>query len=154
MAEAAAQNLFAGLPVTGFKVTLFDGAFHVEDSSPDDFKRAAFNALRVGIPQAVPVLLEPIMKMEIVVPDESMGSVVADLNRKRGAVEGVEARGEVKILTAQVPLAETFGYANELRNISRGKGFFSMFFSHYAPVPAGRLPSDISVRMEKEIRQK
>jgi elongation factor G len=149
--EAVEEDLFAGLPVTGFRVVLFDGQYHPVDSSADDFKKAAIAALKSGIPQAGPVLLEPVMKLEIVVPEENLGAVIADVTRRKGVLQNTKAGMGARIVTAEVPLSETFGYANTLRGVTSGKGFFSMFFSHYARVFAERVPEEIARRMAREI---
>ncbi len=133
--EAAESGVLAGYPVTDLKVTLNDGSFHEVDSSEMAFKMAATFAFKEGIQKGSPVLLEPIMKVEVVVPEEYMGDVIGQLNARRGVILGTEMRpGKAQSIRVQVPLAEMFGYATELRSSSQGRGVFSMEFDHYAPV--------------------
>ena len=119
-----------------FKVILTDGGFHAVDSSSIAFEIAARAAFREGIPQAAPVLLEPVMKVEVVVPEEFMGDVIGDLNSRRGQITGLDDRGNAKVVNGTVPLASMFGYIGVLRSMTQGRGNPSMTFSHYAPVPA------------------
>jgi elongation factor G len=134
--ESAKENgLLAGFPVIDFKATLYDGAFHDVDSSVLAFEiasRAAFRELRE---RGAPKLLEPIMKVEVVTPDEYMGDVIGDLNSRRGQIQGTETRGNAQVVTAFVPLANMFGYINTLRSFSQGRANFSMTYDHYDPVP-------------------
>ncbi len=133
--EAAESGVLAGYPVTDLKVTLKDGSFHEVDSSEMAFKMAATFAFKEGIQKGSPVLLEPIMKVEVVIPEEYMGDVIGQLNARRGVILGTEMRpGKTQSIRVQVPLAEMFGYATELRSNSQGRGVFSMEFDHYAPV--------------------
>jgi elongation factor G len=133
--EAAESGVLAGYPVTDLKVTLNDGSYHEVDSSEMAFKMAATFAFKEGIQRGSPVLLEPIMKVEVVVPEEYMGDVIGQLNARRGVILGTEMRpGKAQSIRVQVPLAEMFGYATELRSNSQGRGVFSMEFDHYAPV--------------------
>jgi elongation factor G len=133
--EAAESGVMAGYPVVDLKVTLFDGSFHEVDSSEMAFKMAASMAFKEGVQKGAPVLLEPIMKVEVVVPEEYLGDVIGQLNSRRGSIQGIEVRpGNAQAVRAMVPLGEMFGYATELRSATQGRGVFSMEFDHYAPV--------------------
>ncbi len=133
--EAAESGVMAGYPVVDVKVTLFDGSFHEVDSSEMAFKMAASMAFKEGVQKGAPVLLEPIMKVEVVVPEEYLGDVIGQLNSRRGSIQGIEVRpGNAQAVRAMVPLGEMFGYATELRSATQGRGVFSMEFDHYAPV--------------------
>jgi elongation factor G len=133
--EAADSGVLAGYPVVDTKITLFDGSFHEVDSSEMAFKMAASMAFKEGVQRGSPVLLEPIMKVEVVVPDEYLGDVIGQLNSRRGSIQGMEVRpGNAQAVRANVPLGEMFGYATELRSVTQGRGVFSMEFDHYAPV--------------------
>ncbi len=133
--EAAESGVMAGYPVTDVKITFYDGSFHEVDSSEMAFKMAAIFAFREGIEKAKPVLLEPIMKVEVVLPDEYLGDVLAQLNARRAEIGGMEPKpGNARAVEANLPLGEMFGYATELRSATQGRGVFSMEFSHYAPV--------------------
>lgn len=133
--EAAESGVLAGYPVTDIKVKLIDGSYHEVDSSEMAFKVAATFAFKEGVQKGSPVLLEPIMKVEVVVPEEYLGDVLGNLNARRGIILGTEMRpGKAQSVRVQVPLAEMFGYATELRSASQGRGVFSMEFDHYAPV--------------------
>lgn len=126
----------AGYPVEGVRVSLFDGSYHPVDSSEMAFKIAAGLAFRKGFLDANPVLLEPIMNVEITVPEAFMGDVMGDLNKKRGRILGMEPRGGLQVIKAQVPMAEMFEYAIDLRSMTQGRGSFTSEFSHYEEVPA------------------
>jgi elongation factor G len=133
--EAAESGVLAGYPVVDLKVTLFDGSYHEVDSNEMAFKMAASMAFKEGVQRGGPVLLEPIMKVEVVVPEEYLGDVIGQLNSRRGMVQGMEIRpGNAQAVNAMVPLGEMFGYATELRSATQGRGVFSMEFDHYAPV--------------------
>ncbi|HSL47251.1 MAG TPA: elongation factor G [Anaerolineales bacterium] len=133
--EAADSGVLAGYPVVDMKVTLFDGSFHEVDSSEMAFKMAGSMAFKEGVHKGSPVLLEPIMKVEVVVPDDYLGDVIGQLNSRRGSIQGMEVRpGNAQAVRAHVPLGEMFGYATELRSATQGRGVFSMEFDHYAPV--------------------
>ena len=125
----------SGHPVVDVKVTLFDGSYHEVDSSEMAFKIAGSMAFKEAAAKADPVLLEPIMKVSIIVPEEYMGDVMGDLNGRRGQITGMETRGGASIIDAFVPLSEMFGYATNLRGRSQGRGQFSMQPSHYTEVP-------------------
>lgn len=127
----------AGYPAIDFKATLHDGAYHDVDSSALAFEIAAKAAFREGMLQAAPKLLEPVMKVEVITPDEFMGDVIGHLNSIRGQVQGMEPRGNAQVVKALVPLATMFGYVNSLRSMTQGRAQYSMHFSHYADVPQG-----------------
>jgi len=134
--EAADAGVVAGYPVTDVKVTLLDGSYHEVDSSEMAFKMAGSMAFREGAKQARPVLLEPIMKVEVTVPEEYLGEVLGQLSARRADIQGIEARpGNVRAVRAMVPLSEMFGYATALRSATQGRGVFTMEFDHYEPVP-------------------
>ena len=130
------SGVLAGFPVIDFKATLRDGAYHDVDSSVMAFEIAARAAFREGMAKAGPKLLEPIMKVEVVTPEEYMGDVIGDLSSRRGSVQGMDARGNARVVNAQVPLAQMFGYVNTLRSMSQGRASYSMVFGHYAEVPS------------------
>ena len=133
--EAADSGVLAGYPVVDMKITLFDGSFHEVDSSEMAFKIAASMAFKEGVQRGSPVLLEPVMKVEVVVPEDYLGEVIGQLNARRGTIQGMEVRpGNAQAVRAMVPLGEMFGYATELRSATQGRGVFSMEFDHYAPV--------------------
>ena len=128
-------GVLGGFPMTGMKVVLTDGSFHPVDSDQLSFELAAHNAFRNACPKAGPVLMEPIMKVEVVTPEENMGDVIGDLNKRRGQVEGMdEARSGARIVKAQVPLSEMFGYVTALRTITSGRATSSMEYDHHAPL--------------------
>ncbi len=134
--EQAMQNgVLAGYPMVGLKVRVFDGSYHEVDSDSQAFEMCARAAFRNACKQAGPILLEPIMKVEVVTPEEYVGEVIGDLNRRRGRVLGMEAKGNAKSVRAYVPLAELFGYVTQLRSLTSGRAFAIMEFSHYEPVP-------------------
>ena len=133
---AKETGIIAGFPVLDFKVTLIDGAYHDVDSSVMAFEIAAKAAFKEGMQQAGPQLLEPMMKVEVVTPEEYMGDIIGDLNSRRGQVSSMEDRGNAKVVTALVPLANMFGYINPLRSMSSGRAQFSMVFDRYEAVPA------------------
>jgi elongation factor G len=130
--EAMESGVLAGYPVVDIKVKLVDGSYHEEDSSALAFKIAGSMALKSGVQRAKPVLLEPIMKIEVIVPEEFVGDVMGDLNSRRAQIEGMEARGAVQAVRAHAPLAEMFGYATTLRSLTQGRGTFTMEFDYYA----------------------
>jgi elongation factor G len=133
--EASASGVIAGYPVVDIKIILIDGSFHEVDSNEMAFKMAATFAFKEGVQRGAPVLLEPIMKVEVVGPEEYLGDVMGQINSRRGMIQGMEIRpGNAQAVNAMVPLAEMFGYATELRSATQGRGVFSMEFDHYAPV--------------------
>lgn len=133
--ESMANGVLAGYPIDSLKVTLKDGSFHAVDSDQLSFEVAAKMAFKTAIPKAKPILLEPIMKLEVLTPEENMGDVVGDLNKRRGQVEGMGDRSGSKVIKAKVPLSEMFGYVTDLRTISSGRATSTMEFSHFAPAP-------------------
>jgi len=133
--EAMDTGVLAGYPVVDVAVTLYDGSYHEVDSSEMAFKIAASIGFKEACKKASPVLLEPIMKVEVVVPDEYMGDVMGDLNSRRGRIEGMEARGNAQVIRCNVPLKEMFGYATTLRSLTQGRGTYTMIFDHYEEVP-------------------
>ncbi|PRR71335.1 elongation factor G [Clostridium thermopalmarium] len=133
--EAAQNGILGGYPVINFKVRCYDGSYHDVDSSEMAFKIAGSMAFKNGMAKADPVLLEPVMKVEITVPEEYMGDVMGDVNSRRGRIEGMTARAGAQIISAFVPLAEMFGYATTLRSRTQGRGVYSMEFDHYEEVP-------------------
>jgi len=135
IAEALGEGAMAGYPVVDFKVDLVDGSFHPVDSSEMAFKIAGSMAFKKAMMEARPTLLEPIMTMEIIVPDDCMGDVIGDLNSRRGRVLGMESKGKKQIVRANVPLAEVLKYAPDLRSMTAGRGMFTMKFSHFEEVP-------------------
>ncbi|MDQ7793381.1 MAG: elongation factor G [bacterium] len=134
--EALQEGVVAGYPVVNLKATLYDGSYHTVDSSEMAFKIAASMAFKKGAQQASPVLLEPIMKVEVMVPEQFMGDIMGDLNRRRGRIQGMEQLGTAQVIKAQVPLAEMFDYAIDLRSMTQGRGTYRMEHSHYEDVPA------------------
>ena len=135
--SARETGVFAGFPVIDFQATLIDGASHDVDSSVLAFEIASRAAFREGVVKAKPVLLEPIMRVEVVTPDEFTGSVNGDLSSRRGSVTGMEMRGNAQVVTAMVPLANMFGYVNTLRSMTQGRAQYTMHFDHYGRVPQG-----------------
>jgi elongation factor G len=133
--EALNSGVLGGYPVVDVKVTLFDGSYHEVDSSEMAFKIAASIGFKEGMKKAAPVLLEPIMKVEVVVPEEYMGDVMGDISSRRGHIEGMESRNGAQVIRGLVPLAEMFGYATDLRSKTQGRGTYTMQFSHYEIVP-------------------
>ena len=133
--EAMDKGVYAGYPMVNIAVDLYDGSYHEVDSSEIAFKIAASAAFQQAVKQASPALLEPMMSLEVTVPDDSVGDVSGDLSSRRGQVEEMEDRGNLKVIKAKVPLAELFGYTTNLRSITNGRGTSTMEFSHYAEVP-------------------
>jgi elongation factor G len=134
--EQMGNGVIAGYPVVDVKVTLYDGSYHDVDSSEIAFKIAGSMAFKEGAKKARPVLLEPVMKVEVVTPEDYMGDVNGDLNRRRGILQGLEDAPAGKIVRAEVPLAEMFGYATTLRSMSQGRATYTMEFAHYSEVPS------------------
>ncbi|MBW8305898.1 MAG: elongation factor G [Thiobacillus sp.] len=133
--EALNNGVLAGYPVVDVKVTLFDGSYHDVDSSELAFKLAAIMAFKDGMRKASPILLEPMMAVEVETPEDYMGDVMGDLNRRRGIIQGMDDVGGVKAIKAEVPLAEMFGYSTDLRSMSQGRATYSMEFKHYTEAP-------------------
>jgi elongation factor G len=134
--EAMVEGVIAGYTVTDVRVTLYDGSYHSVDSSEMAFKIAASMGFKKGFMEAKPVLLEPIVNLEVSVADDFMGAVIGDLNSRRGKVVGMDPQGEVQVVKAQVPMSEILTYAPDLRSMTEGRGSFTMGFSHYEEVPA------------------
>ena len=129
------NGILAGYPLLGLKATLFDGSYHDVDSSEIAFKMAGSLATKKLVDEGSVVLLEPMMKVEVVTPEINMGDVVGDLNRRRGLIVGMEDNARGKVVNAEVPLAEMFGYATDLRSASQGRATFTMEFSRYCEAP-------------------
>ena len=136
VADATTNGVLAGYPVVDVKVTLFDGSFHEVDSSENAFKMAGSIAFKDGMRKATPILLEPMMAVEVETPEDFMGNVVGDLSSRRGMIQGMEDQvGGIKVVQAEVPLAEMFGYSTTLRSLSQGRATYTMEFKHYAEAP-------------------
>ena len=148
--EAAETGILAGYPVIDFKATLVDGSYHDVDSSEMAFKIAGSMAFKEGCKQAKSVLLEPIMRVEVTVPEEYMGDVIGDINSRRGRMEGMEARNGNQIVRGFIPLSEMFGYATDLRSKTQGRGTYAMEPSHYEEVPKSVLEAIVASRAKKE----
>ena len=133
--EAMDTGVSAGYPIVDVKVTVYDGSYHDVDSSEMAFKIAASMGFKEGCRKANPVILEPYMKVEVIVPEEYMGDVIGDINSRRGRIEGMEARAGAQVVRSFVPLSEMFGYATDLRSRTQGRGVYSMEFDHYDEVP-------------------
>jgi elongation factor G len=133
--EACETGVIAGYPVVDVKVTIIDGSYHDVDSNEMAFKIAGSIGFKEGFKRAKPVLLEPIMKVEVVTPEDYSGDVIGDLNRRRGQILGMEDSNAGKIITAEVPLSEMFGYATTVRSMSQGRATFTMEFGKYHEVP-------------------
>ncbi|MGH9720403.1 MAG: elongation factor G [Bryobacteraceae bacterium] len=150
MEEALEGGVLAGYPMSDLKVILYDGSYHEVDSSEMAFKIAGSMAVKEAAKRAKPVLLEPIMAVEVVVPEEYMGDVIGDLNSRRGRIEGMELRGTSQIIKSSVPLSEMFGYATELRSRTQGRGSFTMHFGRYDEVPPS-LAEEIISRVQGKV---
>lgn len=133
--EAMQSGPMLGFPVVDMKVSLYDGSYHEVDSSEMAFKIAGSMALKEAVQKGAPALLEPIMRVEVTVPEDYMGDIIGDLNSRRGQIQGMEARGNAQIVKAFVPLSEMFGYATDMRSMTQGRASYSMFFDHYNQVP-------------------
>jgi elongation factor G len=142
IAEALETGIYAGYPMIDVKVTVFDGSYHEVDSSEMAFKIAASMAIKDAVEKASPVVLEPMMRVEVTMPEQFMGDVIGDLNSRRGQVDGMESRGTTQVVRAFVPLATMFGYATDLRSMTQGRASYSMELSHYAEVP-GNLAQEL-----------
>ncbi len=145
--EALDSGVLAGYPIVDVKVTLYDGSFHEVDSSEIAFKIAGSMAFKEACTKASPILLEPIMKVEVVTPDEFMGDVIGNLSARRGKVLGMEGRSGAQVIEARVPLKEMFGYATDLRSMTQGRATYTMQFSHYEPAPQG-ISDEITAKSE------
>lgn len=133
--DSVSKGVIAGYPLVDVKVTVYDGSYHDVDSSDVAFQIAASMAMKDGVKAAGPVLLEPVMKVEVTTPEEFFGSIVGDLNSRRGRIMGSEDRGNSRVVDAMIPLAEMFGYITDLRGMSQGRASFTMEFDHYEEVP-------------------
>ncbi|HZZ99428.1 MAG TPA: elongation factor G, partial [Candidatus Paceibacterota bacterium] len=136
--EAMDKGVVAGFPLVDMKVTIYDGSYHEVDSSEVAFKIAGSMALAEAAKRAKPVLLEPIMKVEVIIPEKSMGETTGDLASRRGQILSIADRGSLglKVIDARVPLSEMFGYSTSLRSLTEGRGNYTMEFDHYEPTPA------------------
>jgi elongation factor G len=134
-------GVVAGYPLVDIRATLIDGSYHEVDSSELAFRIAGSMALREGVTKADPVLLEPIVDVEVVVPEDYLGEVMGDLNARRGRIRGIIPRKDAQVVAASVPLAEMFGYATALRSLTQGRAIYTMQFSRYEPVPESLLES-------------
>jgi elongation factor G len=143
--EALSRGVVAGRPLADVKVTLLDGGFHPVDSTELAFQLAAFHATGQAVRAARPMLLEPLMALEVVTPDELLGPVLGNLSARRARVLGMEARGSAQAISAEVPLSTMFGYATDVRSMTQGRATFTMQFMRYAPVPA-HLTEPIALR--------
>ena len=148
--EAAQNGILAGYPVIDFKATLVDGSYHEVDSSEMAFKIAGSMAFKEGCKQAKSVILEPIMKVEVTVPEEYMGDVIGDINSRRGRLEGMEAIQGNQVIRSFIPLSEMFGYATDLRSKTQGRGTYSMEPSHYEEVPKSVFDNIVASRAKKQ----
>ena len=148
--EAMEVGIVAGFPLTGVKATLLDGSFHEEDSTPIAFKIAGSLAFKDAASKASPTLLEPIMSLVVLSPDEYLGDIVSDIRTRRGKIEEMDMRGGSRILKATVPLAEMFGYATTLRTLTQGRGVFSMEYYQYEPTPPS-VSEEIIARIEGRV---
>ena len=127
--------MLAGYPVDDVRIVLYDGSYHDVDSSEMAFKIAGSIAFKEAMKRAQPKLLEPVMAVEVVTPEDFLGDVMGDLNSRRGRIDGLEPRGNAQVVRAKVPLSEMFGYATDLRSMTQGRATYSMQFAHYQPVP-------------------
>jgi elongation factor G len=151
--QALSEGALAGYPLVNMKVTIYDGSYHQVDSSDLAFQIAGAMALRKGVLEAKPVLLEPIMDVEVLVPEEYMGPISADLSSRRGKILGMDVRSNLQVVKAQVPLAEIFKYATDLRSMTQGRGSYSMKFSRYEQVPQ-KISASIIEKSKKEKEEK
>jgi elongation factor G len=151
--EAMHQGILAGYPVTDLRIALYDGSYHDVDSSDMAFKIAASMGFKKGMEQSNPALLEPIMKIEVIVPEENVGDIMGDMNSRRGKIMGVEAKGHNQIVKAVVPMAEILKYAPDLRSMTGGRGTYTMEFSHYEEVPA-HIAAKVVEQANKEREEK
>jgi elongation factor G len=142
--EALENGILAGYPMVDIKVELTDGSYHEVDSSEMAFKIAGSMAFKEGAARAHPVILEPMMKVEVVVPEAYMGDVLGDLSARRGKIGGMMQRGEAQVIASTVPLGEMFGYSTKLRSMSQGRAVYSMEFSHYDEVPKSKAEEIVS----------
>ena len=146
LTRACETGILAGFPATDFKATLYDGDSHDVDSSVLAFGIAARAAFREGMTSAGPKLLEPIMQIEVVTPEEYMGDIIGDMNSRRGQINDMDQRGNARVITASAPLATMFGYVSTLRSLSQGRAQFTMHFDRYAEVPQ-QVSEDVRTRL-------
>ena len=151
--EALQEGVLAGYPVVNLKATLYDGSFHPVDSSEMAFKIAASLAFKKGCAEAKPVLLEPIVRVEVTVPEQYMGDIMGDLNKKRGRILGMESKGHIQVIKALAPLSEMQRYAIDLRSMTQGRGLFTMELDHYEEVP-DNIAAQIIEEAQKEKENK
>ncbi len=151
--EAMDSGVLAGYPVNDIKITLYDGSYHEVDSSEMAFKIAASMGFKEGMRNASPILLEPIMFLEVIVPEEYMGDVIGDINSRRGKINDMKPRASAQVITSKVPLSEMFGYATDLRSKTQGRGIFTLQFSHYEEVPKN-IADGIIAKVKGEIEVK
>jgi len=137
--EAMETGVLAGYPVVDIKVTIYDGSYHEVDSSELAFKMAGSMALKKGVAKANPILLEPIMKLDVVAPEKFMGDIIGDLNARRAHIDSIETYAELSTIYARIPLAETFGYTTSLRSATQGRATHSLEFYRYQELPAGKV---------------
>lgn len=155
--EAMHEGIIAGYPMVDVRVAVFDGSYHTVDSSEMAFKIAGSMAIKKAVEDAKPILLEPVMKVEITTPDEALGAVIGDLNSKRGKVQGVEPQSKSQKITAQVPMSDMLTYANQLHSLTSGRGLYSMEFAHYEEVPshlAQKIISDRAAHKKEKTEEK
>jgi elongation factor G len=133
--QAMSEGAIAGYPIVDLRVILYDGSYHEVDSSDIAFQIAGAMALRKAVLEASPVLLEPIMDVEVLIPEEYLGAISGDINSRRGRIMGMDIKGKSQVVKAKVPLAEMFTYANDLRSLTGGRGMYTMRFSHYEEIP-------------------
>ncbi|KKW37096.1 MAG: Elongation factor G, partial [Candidatus Uhrbacteria bacterium GW2011_GWC2_53_7] len=150
--EAAGRGIVAGYPLLDFKIHLFDGSYHEVDSSEAAFKIAGSMAFQDAAKKASPVLLEPMMKVEVITPEEFMGTVVGDLNAKRGQIQEMTDRMEMKVIRAFVPLSEMFGYATTVRSLTQGRASYTMEFDHYEEIPPNIAQTVVEARQGKKAK--
>ncbi len=151
--EAMDSGVLAGYPVNDVKITLYDGSYHEVDSSEMAFKIAASMGFKEGMRNATPILLEPIMFLEVIVPEEYMGDVIGDINSRRGKINDMKPRASAQVITSKVPLSEMFGYATDLRSKTQGRGIFTLQFSHYEEVPRS-IADGIIAKVKGEVEVK
>jgi elongation factor G len=148
--QSMTSGVLAGYPVENMKIRIFDGSFHQVDSDSMSFEMCAKAGFRAAAKKANPVLLEPIMKIEVVTPEQYMGEVTGDLNRRRGLIEGMDSRNNLQVIKAKVPLSEMFGYVTQLRSLTSGRATSTMEFSHYAPSPNG-IAEEVIARVKGKV---
>ncbi|MEK6682534.1 MAG: elongation factor G [Nitrospirota bacterium] len=151
--EAVETGVLAGYPVVDVKITLYDGSYHDVDSSEMAFKIAASMGFKEGMRNATPILLEPIMFLEVIVPEEYMGDVIGDINSRRGKINDMKPRGTAQVISSRVPLSEMFGYATDLRSKTQGRGIFTLQFSHYEEIPKN-ISDEIVTKVKGEVAAK